>query len=145
MLSQTSDISAMAFDHKTWREASLRPPKTKLKGGKDFCASTHFIGCNSEQPAIIILEALLEDFRDLLQPQTMQTRFDEFAPSYVQDAFKEPDLIDLNTICRSFHKFTGTDSLNYYAPSIFKLIGVKGNSNTLLTTASCHASSTESW
>ncbi|CAK1357892.1 unnamed protein product [Cercospora beticola] len=33
-----------------------------------------------------------------------------------------------------FHKFTGTDSLNYYAPSIFKLIGVKGNSNTLLTT-----------
>ncbi|PPJ50907.1 hypothetical protein CBER1_07606 [Cercospora berteroae] len=33
-----------------------------------------------------------------------------------------------------FHKFAGTDSLNYYAPSIFKLIGVKGNSNTLLTT-----------
>lgn len=35
-----------------------------------------------------------------------------------------------------FHKFTGTDSLNYYAPSIFKLIGVKGDSNTLLTTVS---------
>lgn len=35
-----------------------------------------------------------------------------------------------------FHKFTGTDSLNYYAPSIFKLIGVNGNSNTLLTTVS---------
>lgn len=35
-----------------------------------------------------------------------------------------------------FHKFTGTDSLNYYAPSIFELIGVKGNSNTLLTTVS---------
>lgn len=33
-----------------------------------------------------------------------------------------------------FHKFTGTDSLNYYAPSIFKLIGIKGNSTTLLTT-----------
>ncbi|KAF2164290.1 hypothetical protein M409DRAFT_25170 [Zasmidium cellare ATCC 36951] len=33
-----------------------------------------------------------------------------------------------------FHKFTGTDSLNYYAPSIFELIGVKGGSNTLLTT-----------
>lgn len=33
-----------------------------------------------------------------------------------------------------FHKFTGTDSLNYYAPAIFKLIGVNGNSNTLLTT-----------
>lgn len=35
-----------------------------------------------------------------------------------------------------FHKFTGTDSLNYYAPSIFELIGVKGNSNTLLATVS---------
>ncbi|OGM50635.1 putative sugar transporter [Aspergillus bombycis] len=33
-----------------------------------------------------------------------------------------------------FHKFTGTDSLNYYAPEIFELIGVKGSSNTLLTT-----------
>ena len=33
-----------------------------------------------------------------------------------------------------FHKFTGTDSLNYYAPAIFELIGVRGNSNTLLTT-----------
>lgn len=34
------------------------------------------------------------------------------------------------------HKFTGTDSLNYYAPSIFKLIGVQGTSNTLLSTVS---------
>ncbi|KAI6825205.1 general substrate transporter [Hortaea werneckii] len=33
-----------------------------------------------------------------------------------------------------FHKFTGTDSLNYYAPRIFELIGVNGSSNTLLTT-----------
>ncbi|KAF7627613.1 putative sugar transporter [Aspergillus flavus] len=33
-----------------------------------------------------------------------------------------------------FHKFTGTDSLNYYAPEIFELIGVKGSSNSLLTT-----------
>lgn len=35
-----------------------------------------------------------------------------------------------------FHKATGTDSLNYYAPSIFELIGVKGGSTTLLTTVS---------
>ncbi|KAJ1323329.1 MFS transporter SP family solute carrier family 2 (myo-inositol transporter) member 13 [Microdochium nivale] len=34
-----------------------------------------------------------------------------------------------------FHKLTGTDALNYYAPSIFPLIGVKGNSTTLLATA----------
>ncbi|KAM0713454.1 hypothetical protein Q7P37_010416 [Cladosporium fusiforme] len=33
-----------------------------------------------------------------------------------------------------FHKFTGTDSLNYYAPRIFELIGVKGGSSSLLTT-----------
>ncbi|KAJ9646753.1 hypothetical protein H2204_000445 [Knufia peltigerae] len=33
-----------------------------------------------------------------------------------------------------FHKFTGTDSLNYYAPEIFQLIGVKGESSSLLTT-----------
>ncbi|GAM41025.1 hypothetical protein TCE0_041r13827 [Talaromyces pinophilus] len=33
-----------------------------------------------------------------------------------------------------FHKFTGTDSLNYYAPEIFALIGVSGNSTTLLDT-----------
>ncbi|GLA34835.1 hypothetical protein AnigIFM63309_009014 [Aspergillus niger] len=33
-----------------------------------------------------------------------------------------------------FHKFTGTDSLNYYAPEIFELIGVNGTSNSLLTT-----------
>lgn len=35
-----------------------------------------------------------------------------------------------------FHKFTGTDSLNYYAPSIFELIGVRGGSTSLLTTVS---------
>lgn len=33
-----------------------------------------------------------------------------------------------------FHKFTGTDSLNYYAPRIFELIGVGGGSSSLLTT-----------
>ncbi|KAI9927838.1 hypothetical protein MW887_002690 [Aspergillus wentii] len=33
-----------------------------------------------------------------------------------------------------FHKLTGTDSLNYYAPEIFQLIGVNGNSSSLLTT-----------
>lgn len=33
-----------------------------------------------------------------------------------------------------FHKLTGTDALNYYAPSIFALIGVKGNSTSLLAT-----------
>ncbi|KAJ5786759.1 uncharacterized protein N7503_011971 [Penicillium pulvis] len=33
-----------------------------------------------------------------------------------------------------FHKFTGTDSLNYYAPEIFAMIGVSGNSTTLLDT-----------
>ncbi|RJE22365.1 transporter [Aspergillus sclerotialis] len=33
-----------------------------------------------------------------------------------------------------FHKFTGTDSLNYYAPEIFQLIGVKEGSSSLLTT-----------
>lgn len=33
-----------------------------------------------------------------------------------------------------FHKFTGTDSLNYYAPEIFQLIGVHGGSSSLLTT-----------
>ncbi|CAG7989747.1 unnamed protein product [Penicillium olsonii] len=33
-----------------------------------------------------------------------------------------------------FHKFTGTDSLNYYAPEIFEMIGVKGGSTSLLTT-----------
>ena len=33
-----------------------------------------------------------------------------------------------------FHKFTGTDSLNYFAPEIFEMIGVKGGSTTLLTT-----------
>ncbi|KAH7014717.1 quinate permease [Macrophomina phaseolina] len=33
-----------------------------------------------------------------------------------------------------FHKFTGTDSLNYFAPDIFEMIGVKGGSTTLLTT-----------
>ncbi|ORY65998.1 quinate permease [Pseudomassariella vexata] len=33
-----------------------------------------------------------------------------------------------------FHKFTGTDSLNYFAPEIFEMIGVKSGSLTLLTT-----------
>ncbi|KAJ5226357.1 hypothetical protein N7468_007582 [Penicillium chermesinum] len=33
-----------------------------------------------------------------------------------------------------FHKFTGTDSINYYAPEIFDLIGVSGGSTTLLDT-----------
>ncbi|KAF2180423.1 H(+)/hexose cotransporter 1 [Zopfia rhizophila CBS 207.26] len=33
-----------------------------------------------------------------------------------------------------FHKFTGTDSLNYFAPEIFEMIGVKGGSQALLTT-----------
>ncbi|KAL2831419.1 hypothetical protein BDW59DRAFT_169691 [Aspergillus cavernicola] len=33
-----------------------------------------------------------------------------------------------------FHKLTGTDSLNYYAPQIFQLIGVQGDNSSLLTT-----------
>ncbi|KAK8139817.1 Quinate permease [Apiospora sp. TS-2023a] len=33
-----------------------------------------------------------------------------------------------------FHKFTGTDSLNYFAPEIFQMIGVKAGSLSLLTT-----------
>lgn len=33
-----------------------------------------------------------------------------------------------------FHKFTGTDSLNYFAPEIFEMIGVQAGSLTLLTT-----------
>ncbi|KAJ0418719.1 hypothetical protein BJY00DRAFT_324703 [Aspergillus carlsbadensis] len=33
-----------------------------------------------------------------------------------------------------FHKLTGTDSLNYYAPQIFQLIGVQGDNLPLLTT-----------
>ncbi|KAI1345271.1 general substrate transporter [Xylariaceae sp. FL0016] len=33
-----------------------------------------------------------------------------------------------------FHKFTGTDSLNYFAPEIFEMIGVQSGSLTLLTT-----------
>ncbi|KAL4889023.1 hypothetical protein BDV59DRAFT_210573 [Aspergillus ambiguus] len=32
-----------------------------------------------------------------------------------------------------FHKFTGTDSLNYYAPEIFELIGVEDGSSLLTT------------
>ncbi|GAB1217627.1 hypothetical protein ATERTT37_006866 [Aspergillus terreus] len=32
-----------------------------------------------------------------------------------------------------FHKFTGTDSLNYYAPEIFQLIGVHDDSSLLTT------------
>ncbi|KAH8880522.1 quinate permease [Thozetella sp. PMI_491] len=33
-----------------------------------------------------------------------------------------------------FHKFTGTDSLNYFAPEIFQMIGVSAGSTSLLTT-----------
>ncbi|KAK7952010.1 Quinate permease [Apiospora aurea] len=33
-----------------------------------------------------------------------------------------------------FHKFTGTDSLNYFAPEVFQMIGVKAGSLSLLTT-----------
>ncbi|KAK7753413.1 hypothetical protein SLS62_004704 [Diatrype stigma] len=33
-----------------------------------------------------------------------------------------------------FHKFTGTDSLNYFAPEIFEMIGVPAGSLSLLTT-----------
>lgn len=33
-----------------------------------------------------------------------------------------------------FHKFTGTDSLNYFAPEIFEMIGVQSGSLSLLTT-----------
>ncbi|KAL8357138.1 hypothetical protein RB598_002117 [Gaeumannomyces tritici] len=33
-----------------------------------------------------------------------------------------------------FHKFTGTDSLNYFAPDIFAMIGVPAGSSSLLTT-----------
>jgi MFS family permease len=40
-----------------------------------------------------------------------------------------------------FHKFTGTDALNYYAPAIFELIGVQGGSSSLLTTVSKHSRS----
>ncbi|KAK8048995.1 quinate permease [Apiospora phragmitis] len=36
-----------------------------------------------------------------------------------------------------FHKFTGTDSLNYFAPEIFQMIGVKAGSLSLLTTGVC--------
>jgi hypothetical protein len=33
-----------------------------------------------------------------------------------------------------FHKFTGTDSINYFAPEIFEMIGVSSGSQSLLTT-----------
>ncbi|KAH8658356.1 quinate permease [Xylariales sp. PMI_506] len=33
-----------------------------------------------------------------------------------------------------FHKFTGTDSINYFAPEIFEMIGVASGSTSLLTT-----------
>lgn len=33
-----------------------------------------------------------------------------------------------------FHKLTGTDSLNYFAPQIFSMIGVAKGSSSLLTT-----------
>lgn len=40
----------------------------------------------------------------------------------------------LATFLFIFHKFTGTDSLNYFAPEIFEMIGVQSGSLTLLTT-----------
>jgi MFS family permease len=40
----------------------------------------------------------------------------------------------LATFLFIFHKFTGTDSLNYFAPEIFEMIGVQAGSLTLLTT-----------
>lgn len=40
----------------------------------------------------------------------------------------------LATLLFLFHKFTGTDSLNYFAPEIFQMIGVAGGSTSLLTT-----------
>lgn len=33
-----------------------------------------------------------------------------------------------------FHKLTGTDSINYFAPQIFSMIGVPKGSSSLLTT-----------
>lgn len=33
-----------------------------------------------------------------------------------------------------FHKLTGTDSINYFAPQIFSMIGVAKGSSSLLTT-----------
>lgn len=40
----------------------------------------------------------------------------------------------LATFLFLFHKFTGTDSLNYFAPEIFEMIGVQSGSLSLLTT-----------
>lgn len=40
----------------------------------------------------------------------------------------------LATFLFIFHKFTGTDSLNYFAPEIFEMIGVQSGSLSLLTT-----------
>lgn len=40
----------------------------------------------------------------------------------------------LATFLFLFHKFTGTDSLNYFAPEIFEMIGVQAGSLSLLTT-----------
>ncbi|KXJ94921.1 sugar transporter [Microdochium bolleyi] len=55
----------------------------------------------------------------------------------LQDIFLDPSnrrRFFLAVMLFLFHKLTGTDALNYYAPSIFALIGVKGNSTTLLAT-----------
>lgn len=40
----------------------------------------------------------------------------------------------LATLLFVFHKFTGTDSLNYFALEIFEMIGVQSGSLSLLTT-----------
>ncbi|KAG6355470.1 hypothetical protein INS49_003432 [Diaporthe citri] len=40
----------------------------------------------------------------------------------------------LATFLFLFHKFTGTDGLNYFAPEIFEMIGVQSGSLSLLTT-----------
>jgi len=55
----------------------------------------------------------------------------------IQDIFTDRSNLQRFVLAISlflFHKFTGTDSLNYYAPAIFELIGVKGGSSSLLTT-----------
>ena len=55
----------------------------------------------------------------------------------IQDIFTDRSNLQRFVLAVSlflFHKFTGTDSLNYYAPAIFELIGVKGGSSSLLTT-----------
>lgn len=48
----------------------------------------------------------------------------------------------LATTLFPFHKFTGTDLLNYFAPAIFEMIGVPAGSLGLLTTGVVSARST---